>query len=193
MPSPMRGSGRTAPTTRAPALISSGMGSARFEASLIPHRSTWAIIRLTSLPMLLALLMVLLAKGLASVSETASDAIGMLSGLVFMGGIFYVARMWQRGPKLTLVDGVLGVGPTRAPLAELRCQVGEYVFRSASTYSPGTFWMPMLTLGFPDGKAITIGCQGGGGRRERGKPTAAPQYHLDVAQWDRLCALVRAA
>ena len=191
MPSPRRGSGRTAPTARGPALISSGMGSARFEASLIPHRSTWAILRLTAMPMLLALLMVLLARGLASVSETASDAVGMLSGLVFMAGIFYVARIWQRGPKLTLVDGVLGVGPTRAPLAELRCQVGEYVFRSASKYSPGTFWMPMLTLGFP-GKTITIGCQGGGGPRERGKPTAAPQYHLDVAQWDRLCALVRA-
>lgn len=168
------------------------MVTARFEAPLIPHRSTWAVVRLTWIPLVLAFVAVLLAKALESVSETAATAIGMLSGLVFMGGVFYVARIWQRGPKITLVDGLLAVGPMRAPLAELRSQVGEYVFRSASTYSPGTFWMPMLTLGFPGGKDIRIGCQGGGGRRERGQPTLAPQYHLAEAQWKSLCALLGA-
>ena len=173
-------------------MLSSNHMAARFEASLIPHRSTWAVVRLTWMPLMLAFGVVLLAKALESVSETASTALGALSSLVFMGGIFYVAWIWQRGPKITLVDGVLGVGPTRAPLAELRSEVGEYVFRSASRYSPGTFWMPMLTLGFPGARAITIGCQGGGGRRERGEPTPAPQYHLDVAQWTALCAVVGA-
>ena len=144
------------------------------------------------MPLGLAFLAVILAKVLESVSEVASTAVGMLSGLVFVGGVVYVALTWQRGPKIAVVDGVLSIGPTRAPLTELRSEVGEYVFRSASPHSPGTFWMPMLNLHFPGGKHIAIGCQGAGGRRDKGKPTAAPQYHLNVAQWNQLCAMVGA-
>lgn len=165
------------------------MASVRFETRLIPHRSTWASVRLTWMPLGLGLLCLVLANLLESVVPAAAQVVGMLSGLAFIAGVLYLHATWRRGPALIVDDGVLRVGRRQAPLAGLAPQVGEFVFRSQSRFSAGTFWMPMLTLRLADGHALRIGCEGGGGPADGRAPTVAPDYLLPEPQWHTLVAL----
>lgn len=144
---------------------------ASFEARLIPHRSTWDVIRLTWAPFVVALLVVIVAELIEPVSAAASDAIGVLASLCFVGGVFYIPFMWQRGPAITVADGALRVGATQAPLAGLAATRGEYVYYAASRVAAGTYWMPMLRLRLADGHELRIACQGAGVRRAAPAPT----------------------
>jgi hypothetical protein len=168
------------------------MTSASFEARLIPQRSTWAIIRVTWMPLGLGLLVMILSKVLEPVSIDLATAVGMLSGIAFVGGVLYIGLTWRRGPMLAVGGGMLGVGARRAPLADVGGQVGEYVFQSRSAYSPGTFWMPMLTMRFADGHELRIGCEGGGGPATGRAPTTAPHYLLPAQSWNQLVAALGA-
>lgn len=153
-----------------------------FEARLIPHRSTWDVVRTTWTPFLAAFSLVVVAKALERVSEPASNVIAVLSGPAFIIGLLALTMGWRRGPMLRVAEGELSIGPLRAHVAEIRTEPGVFVFRSRY----GTFMSPTLTLHLPAGESVAIGCEGGGGPAHGQKPTPAPRYLLPAAQWDAL-------
>lgn len=162
----------------------------RFTMKLVPHRSTWDVVRLTWAPVLMGLALVIAAKLLEGVSPAASDGVGAVASLVVVAGVLYVGFIWQRGPAVTLEGGVLSLGAARAPVTEVVVTRGEYVFRSQSRFAPGTFWGPLLTLRFPGGQEFRVGSTGAGGGADGRSATPPPHYTLAAAEWDRLAALV---
>lgn len=163
-----------------------------FTANLVPHRTTWQLIRRTWTPMLAGLAVVVLAELLEPVSEAASSVVGVLSSLVFMGGVLWLGATWQRGPTLAVDGGVLTLGRARVPVADVVATRGTHVYDSQARFAAGRFWAPLLTLRLPDGQELRIACTGAGGRAPDAPPTDPPHFHLPEPQWEQLARLLRA-
>ncbi|MBZ5715891.1 hypothetical protein [Nannocystis pusilla] len=163
-----------------------------FEARLIPHRSTWDTIRLTCGPFLAAILIVMLALALESAAPAAAEALVSVSAVVFVVGLLYLGFAWRRGPRIAVTDGALALAARRAPVAELRASVGQYVFQSRSRSASGRFWLPLLSLRFPDGAEVRIVCLSGGARAEGRKTSPAPHYGLQPHEWEHLATTLDA-
>lgn len=163
-----------------------------FEARLVPHRTTWDTFRLTWGPFLAAILIVMLAKALENTAPAAAEAIVSVSAVVFVVGLLYLGFAWRRGPRIAVADGALTLAARRAPVADLRASVAQYVFQSQSRFASGRFWLPLLCLRFPDGAEVRIVCLSGGGRAEGRKTSPAPHYGLQPHEWEHLATAVDA-
>ncbi|WAS90493.1 hypothetical protein [Nannocystis punicea] len=160
-----------------------------FAARLVPHRSTWDVVRLTWGPFFAVIALVLLGKALEGAAPAAANALALLAGPAFMVGILAVTFMWRRGPELTVADGTLVLAVRRVPVGDVQARVSQHVFKVQARFSSGTYWLPLLSLRFPDGGEVRI-VRPEGGSRDRGRrPTQAPNYSLEPRQWDELVAL----
>jgi len=163
-----------------------------FEARLVPHRSAWDIFRLTWGPFAAVIAVVLLAKALATTNPAAAEAVVAVSGVAFMAGMLYLGFAWRRGPTIGVTDGTLTLAARRAAITEVRARVEQYVFQSQSRYASGRFWLPLLSLRFPDGGEVRIVCLSGGGRAEGRKASPKPHYGLQPPEWEQLATAVDA-
>ncbi|MFZ6178835.1 hypothetical protein [Nannocystis pusilla] len=163
-----------------------------FAARLVPHRSTWDVVRLTWGPFLAAVLVVIGAKALEGASPAVAGALSMFAGPAFVLGLLYITFNWRRGPTLTIAGGELVLADRRVPLAGIQASVEQYVFRSKGRFTGSTFWLPLLALRFPDGGDLRIARLEGGGPAGGRKPSRAPNYGLDPSAWDQLAALLAA-
>ncbi|MCY0992001.1 hypothetical protein OV203_32990 [Nannocystis sp. ILAH1] len=163
-----------------------------FAAPLVPHRSTWDIVRLSWTPVLAGVLVVIGAKALEGASPAVAGALSMLAGPVFILGLLYITFTWRRGPTLTIDGGELVLADRRVRVADVEASVEQYVFRTQGRGGGGTFWQPLLALRFPDGGDLRLVRLEGGGQAAGRRPTRAPNYGLDPASWDQLAALLGA-
>lgn len=163
-----------------------------FAARLVPHRSTWDVVRLTWAPFLAGVLVVIGAKALEGASPAVAGALSMLAGPLFVLGLLYITFTWRRGPTLTIDGGELVLADRRVHVADVKASVEQYVFRSQGRFTGGTFWLPLLALRFPDGGDLRIVRLEGGGQAGGRRPSRAPNYGLDPTSWDQLAALLGA-
>lgn len=173
------------------------MTTASFEGRLTTQGTPPEVTRLIWVSVALVVLLSIVAKLLESSFEAASNLFNTAVSLVALGGILVLPFVWGRNPKITLADGVLSIHTRQvkqARVTEIRATVGQYLCHPRGSASAGTFWMPLLTLRFPDGKEIMIACFEEAGRTTDRKlaRTATYPYLLETESWDRLAALVGA-
>jgi hypothetical protein len=164
-------------------------GAVNFAARLVPHRSTWDVVRLTWGPFFAVVALVLLGEALEGAAPAAAKACALLAGPAFMVGTLVVTFMWRRGPKLTVADGALVLAARRVPVGDVQARVSQHVFKVQTRFASGTCWLPLLSLRFPDGGEVRIVRPDGGGPARGRRPTRAPNYSLEPGRWDELAAL----